>query len=113
MIEDRHSKRLAGAVRYNRFETKWKCGEIGYELHPDFWNRGLMSEAVAAVAVCGHQLFGLNRIEAWTLTGNTASDRVLEKSGFRHEGTLRQKARFKGAYHDFRMFGRLASDRST
>ena len=37
-----------------------------------------------------------------------ASDRVLEKVGFQYEGTLRQKSWFKGAFHDFRMFSRLA-----
>jgi ribosomal-protein-alanine N-acetyltransferase len=110
IIEDRHSGTLAGAIRYNRFEKKWRCGEIGYELHPDFWGKGLMTEAVAVVVACGHQSFRLNRIEAWTLPGNAASDRVLAKTGFRHEGTLRQRAWFKGAYHDFRMFGRVAGD---
>ncbi|MDE1994093.1 MAG: GNAT family N-acetyltransferase [Rhizobiaceae bacterium] len=110
VIEDRQCKSLIGAIRFNSFDAKWKCGEIGYELHPDFWGKGLMTEAVAAVTTCGHQIFRLNRIEAWTLPGNTASDRVLEKAGFRYEGTLRQKARFKGAYHDFRMFGRIAQD---
>jgi ribosomal-protein-alanine N-acetyltransferase len=72
-----------------------------------------MSEAVAAAVACGHDTFRLNRIEAWTLPGNGASDRVLEKAGFSYEGTLRQKARFKGAFHDFRIFGRLASDPRT
>jgi ribosomal-protein-alanine N-acetyltransferase len=110
MIEDRDSKAIAGAIRYNWFVNKSKCGEIGYELHPDFWGRGLMSEAAFAVAICGHRFFKLNRIEAWTLPGNTGSDRVLEKAGFSYEGTLRQKARFKGAFHDLRMFGRLAGD---
>ena len=110
MIEDRASKTVMGAIRYNWFVTKSKCGEVGYELHPDFWGKGLMSEAAVAVAICGHQFFGLNRIEAWTLPGNPGSDRVLEKAGFRYEGTLRQKAWFKGGYHDFRMFGRLAGD---
>lgn len=110
IIEDRRSKRLAGALRYNSIDKKWRCGEIGYELHPDFWGKGLMTEAVTVVVTCGHETFGLNRIEAWTLPGNAASDRVLEKCGFRYEGTLRQKARFKGAFHDFRMFGRVAGD---
>ena len=110
IIEDRRSKRLAGALRYNSIDKRWRCGEIGYELHPDFWGKGLMTEAVTAAVACGHETFGLNRIEAWTLPGNAASDRVLEKCGFRHEGTLRQKARFKGAFHDFRMFGRVAGD---
>ena len=69
-----------------------------------------MTEALRAVVDHGHQVFRLNRIEAWTLPGNAASDRVLEKAGFRYEDTLRQKARFKGRYHDFRMFGRIATD---
>jgi ribosomal-protein-alanine N-acetyltransferase len=69
-----------------------------------------MSEAVEAVARCGFDQFALNRIEAWTLPGNAASDRVLEKAGFCYEGTLRQKAWFKKAFHDFRMFSRLPDD---
>jgi ribosomal-protein-alanine N-acetyltransferase len=85
-------------------------GEIGYESHPEFWGRGLMTEAVRAVVACGHGQFKLNRIEAWTLPGNAASDRVLVKAGFNYEGTLKQKAWFKGAFHDFRMFGRVAAD---
>jgi ribosomal-protein-alanine N-acetyltransferase len=110
IIEFSGSKALAGAIRFNSFDKKWRCGAIGYELHPDYWGKGLMTEAVKAVAACGHQTFGLNRIDAWTLPGNAASDRVLEKSGFRYEGTLRQKAWFKGAFHDFRVFGRVAAD---
>src|SRR5450432_3009149 len=110
IIEDRKSGTLMGAIRFNSIEKKWKCAEIGYELHPEFWGKGLMTEAVHAVVNCGHQSFRLNRIEAWTLPGNAASDRVLQKAGFRHEGTLRQKAWFKEAFHDFRMFGRVAGD---
>jgi len=110
IIEDRKSKAFVGAIRFNSIEKKWRCGQIGYESHPGFWGRGFMSEAVAAVVACGHDTFGLNRIDAWTLPGNAASDRVLEKSGFRHEGVLRQRAWFKGAFHDFRMFGRVAGD---
>jgi ribosomal-protein-alanine N-acetyltransferase len=110
MIEDAASGALAGAIRFNHFDRKSQFGEVGYELHPDFWGRGLTTEALRAVVACGHQLFRLNRLEAWTLPGNTASDRVLEKAGFRYEGTLRQRAWFKGAFHDFRMFGRLAGD---
>jgi RimJ/RimL family protein N-acetyltransferase len=113
IIEHWDSKTVVGAIRFNSFEKRWKCGEIGYESHPDFWGKGLMTEAVHAVVGCGHRTFGLNRIEAWTLAGNPASDRVPEKSGFRFEGTLRQKGWFKGTYHDFRMFARIAGDPTT
>jgi ribosomal-protein-alanine N-acetyltransferase len=90
IIEISGSKALAGAIRFNSFEKKWRCGEIGYELHPYYWGKGLMTEAVRAVVACGHETFGLNRIDAWTLPGNGASDRVLEKSGFRHAEGLVQ-----------------------
>lgn len=110
IMEDRVSHALVGVFRFNWFHKPWKCGGIGYESHPDFWRRGLMTEALRVAIHCGHAIFGLNRIEAWTLPGNGASDRVLEKGGFRYEGTLRQKAWFKGAFHDFRMFGRVVGD---
>ncbi|WP_448187272.1 GNAT family N-acetyltransferase [Azospirillum sp. sgz301742] len=110
IIEDRRGGSRIGAVRFNYFIPAWKCGGIGYELHPRAWGQGLMTEALQAVVACGHRLFALNRMEAWTLAGNGASDRVLEKVGFRYEGTLRGRAWFKGAFHDCRTFGRVAAD---
>ncbi|RWX09073.1 N-acetyltransferase [Rhizobium hidalgonense] len=110
IMEDRVSGRYLGAIRFNSIERHSKCAEIGYELHPSAWGKGLMTEAVTAVSRCGFEQFSLNRIEAWTLSGNAASDRVLEKAGFRYEGTLRQKAWFKGVFHDFRMFGLIAGE---
>jgi [ribosomal protein S5]-alanine N-acetyltransferase len=110
IIQDLQSDAVLGAVRFNGFDKASKCGEIGYELHPSHWGKGFMSEAVEAVARCGFDAFSLNRIEAWTLPGNGASDRVLEKAGFHYEGTLRQKARIKNAFQDFRMFSRLVGD---
>jgi ribosomal-protein-alanine N-acetyltransferase len=110
LIEERTAGTPLGAIRINRIHKRWQWGEIGYESHPEFWGRGLMTEAVRAVVACGHGYFKLNRMEAWTLPGNDASDRVLVKAGFNYEGTLKQKAWFKGAFHDFRMFGRVAAD---
>lgn len=111
IIEDGGSEAFMGVIRFNEIDKASKWAVIGYELHPDYWGQGFMTEAVRAVAQCGFSEFSLNRIEAWTLPGNAASDRVLEKSGFQYEGTLRQKAWFKNAFHDFRTFGRLAGDR--
>jgi hypothetical protein len=50
---------MIGAVRFNRFDKKWKYGVIGYEFHPTFWGRGLMTEALRVVVPCGHRGFGL------------------------------------------------------
>nr|WP_256373241.1 GNAT family N-acetyltransferase [Azospirillum sp. B510] len=110
VVEDRGTGCFIGAIRYNYFIRDWFCGGIGYELHPDWWGQGRMTEALRTVVGCGHDLFGLNRMEAWTLPGNLASARALEKCGFRFEGVLRQRAWFKGRFHDFHWFGRVAAD---
>jgi ribosomal-protein-alanine N-acetyltransferase len=110
IIEDRQTCDFVGAIHFNYFIPSWKCAGLGYEAHPRFWGRGLMTEAVRAIVACGHGRFALNRIEAWTLEGNRASDRVLQKCGFRFEGIQRQKGWFKDAFHDFRLFGRIAAD---
>lgn len=110
IIEPKTSHQLIGAIRLNDIQKKARWAVVGYELHADHWNKGIMSEALEAVADCAFDLFQLNRIEAWTLPGNDASDRVLEKCGFVYEGTLRQKNWFKGGFHDHRIFGLLKSE---
>ena len=51
MIEDIASGSVAGAIRFNRFDRTWRYGVVGYESHPDFWGRGLMTEALRAVRI--------------------------------------------------------------
>lgn len=107
------STKPIGAIRFNRIDKISKCGVVGYELHPDFWGKGLMTEALSSVVQYGHDGLQLNRIEATTSTGNEASNSVLRKCGFAQEGVLRQKHWFKGAFHDCNMFARLARDPAT
>ena len=54
--------------------------EIGYVLHPDFWNRGYMTEAVGAVI---RELFrmGASAVRAGHFEENASSRRVMEKNG--------------------------------
>src|ERR1017187_10285924 len=59
--------RTAGKFR-QREAIRW-----GLVLARDYWRRGLMSEAVAAVLRFGFEQMALHRVEATVLTGNTAS----------------------------------------
>ena len=61
-----------------------------------------MPEAAAAVVDYGFTALGLHRIEAGVIVGNDAPVRVLEKLGFREEGTLRHYLYLKGRFHDVR-----------
>ena len=56
--------------------------EIGYALHPDWWGRGLMTEAVGALLERGFHQRRLEAIWASHYRENIASRRVMEKWGF-------------------------------
>jgi RimJ/RimL family protein N-acetyltransferase len=60
---------------------------LGYTVHPAWWGRGIASAAVGLFTPLLHERFGVRRIVAKVFEGNRASARVLEKHGFRHEGT--------------------------
>lgn len=62
--------------------------EIGYGMNPDYEGRGLMTEAVAAMAKWAIAQEGVSCIESETDPGNIASQRVLEKSGFVPNGMM-------------------------
>ena len=62
--------------------------EMGYWLAEDFWGQGIMSEVVPAFVNHCFEKFSLKRIYATTYATNSASARVLEKSGFQFEGRL-------------------------
>ena len=82
-------------------------GEIGYDLHSDFWRQGYMSEALDAILEWGFNELGINRIEALTMLDNVASGSLLRTLGFHEEGILREQDFFKDQFHDMRLFALL------
>jgi len=71
----------------NRFSA-----EIGYWLGEEYWNRGIVTEAVHAVTRYAFTSLEMMRLQAEVFEWNTASMRVLEKAGFTREGVLRKSA---------------------
>jgi ribosomal-protein-alanine N-acetyltransferase len=99
-----------GAGGFWNFDPDYHYAEIGYELHPDYWGQGLMGEALGAMLAYGFEELALHRIEANPLSGNTGSQHLLEKLGFRLEGTLRQRHYFRGAFLDQLYYGLLRDE---
>lgn len=59
--------------------------EIAYRLHPDFWNRGLATEAARAVRDHAFRDLHLERVISLIHPDNHASRRVAEKNGMQLE----------------------------
>lgn len=59
--------------------------EIGYRLNPDYWNRGLITEAARAVRDHGFRDRNLSRVISLIHPENVPSRRVAEKNGMKIE----------------------------
>jgi [ribosomal protein S5]-alanine N-acetyltransferase len=55
--------------------------EIGYRLHPSYWNKGIATEAARAVRDHGFRDWRLDRLISLIHRENVASRRVAEKNG--------------------------------
>jgi [ribosomal protein S5]-alanine N-acetyltransferase len=66
--------------------------EIGYRLHPDYWNRGLMTEAARGVRDHAFRDLKLPRVISLVHPENIASRRVAEKNGM----TVEKQIIFRG-----------------
>lgn len=92
---------------------------LGYWTHPDA--RGAGVTTTAAQAVVRHTLTatseagaGLRLLTARVAVDNVASQRVLERAGFRRKGRTRQSdALLDGTHTDEFTYDQLASDRAS
>jgi len=89
-IASRAHGQLIGTCVFWHLNRPHFRAEIGYELAPEWWGQGVMTEAVAAVLTFGFTLMGLHSVEAQMDPANTGSRRLLEKLGFVQEGYFRE-----------------------
>lgn len=93
-------EKLIGTIGYWHMQKEHYRAEIGYTLHPAYWNRGFISEAIPAVVAYAFGPMQLHSIEARIGPENGASARVLEKAGFTKDGYFKEDYYFKGVFKD-------------
>lgn len=101
---------VIGSCTLFQFDSDFLCAETGYELHPDYWHRGIVAEAMSSLLAFGFTELGLHRIEANIGANNTPSRNVVLKLGFTFEGSLRQRYFFRGTFEDQLCFGLLRDE---
>ena len=84
-----------------------KEGFIGYCLNDRFWGNGYATEAANAFIRFGFERLNLHRIFATCHTDNIGSIKVLEKTGMKKEGRLRNNRIKQGKWHDSFIFSIL------
>jgi RimJ/RimL family protein N-acetyltransferase len=97
---DKATGRLAGeAVLFLR-SVEHRGGEVGYLLHPDFWGRGLATEAAGAMLQIGFDWMRMHRVIGRIDARNHGSAAVLTRLGMRREALLVKNEWFKGEWAD-------------
>jgi len=84
--------------------------EIGYWIHKDFTNQGLVTESTAGLIKVAFQIIHIHRIEIHCDPANLASAAIPRKLSFTHEGTLRAKTRFLEHWSDSMVWGLLENE---
>jgi ribosomal-protein-alanine N-acetyltransferase len=99
--------KLIGTMGIWKIDKTNHRGEVGYTLFPQFWGKGLMSEAMEATIAFGFQYIGLHSLEANTSVGNNASHALLRKFGFVQEAHFKENWYFQGKFLDSVIFSLL------
>ena len=79
---------IGGISLYLQRGARARSAEVGFWVAEPFWGRGVASAAVGAFVEYAFFRFDLMRVYANVFSGNAASVRVLEKTGFVYEGTM-------------------------
>ncbi|MFB4166850.1 GNAT family N-acetyltransferase [Virgibacillus sp. JSM 102003] len=101
---------FVGTLGLNNLSTWSKKAEIGFELHPSHWNRGITTEAVKEVLRYSFEDLALFRMGAVTFPQNEPSIQLLRRLGFAKEGLLRGYLYQNNQSHDALVFSLLRTE---
>ena len=110
VVENKHSVRIGitGLLHINRKHGTAECycviGDKAY------WGKGIGTEVHKLLVDWGFKNLGLNKIWADIRTENIAIIKVIEKLGFKVEGTLRQERIIEGSRIDVVRIGLLQDE---
>ena len=105
---------VIGSISVEQKEDVYRIdGEIGFMLHGNYCNKGIMTEAVRQMCTIAFRDLPIERITANIFLPNTASMQVLRKNGFVHEATLRNAVIKNNEIYNLCIFGLTKNNNST
>ena len=93
-------KKIVGGIGFSLDKDNKYYATGGYWLGEDYWGKGIATESLIAVTDYAFKRFELHRMESRVFTWNPQSAHVLEKAGYKLEGTLRKSILKSGKFVD-------------
>jgi ribosomal-protein-alanine N-acetyltransferase len=109
-IEGKDGSRLGYIWHFNVMHPAGRILEIGYFLLPNERSKGYCTEAVNIIVDYLFLSKNVERIQAMTDLRNMGSQKVLEKAGFKKEGTIRKLFFLKGQPRDAFLYSILREE---
>ncbi|MDO8998620.1 MAG: GNAT family N-acetyltransferase [Bacteroidota bacterium] len=100
---------LIGTISFHSIEKENHRAELGYMLMPEYWNKGLISEAIPKVIDYGFKKMKLHSIAANINPKHKVSRKVLEKFKFKKEAYFKENHFFNGLFLDTEIYSLLKS----
>jgi len=95
----------------DKYRPESNTREMGYSLAEDQWGKGIMTEAAKEVLRFAFMEMGLDQVGICTSENNKRSQRIIEKCGYKYEGTIRRAYKvFDGTCRDSMVFSILKSE---
>ena len=109
-VEKKDGSKIGFITHFHVLHVAGKQLEIGYSLVPTERGKGYCTEAVRIMVDYLFLSRDTMRIQACTDTRNLASQKVLEKAGFKKEGTMRKYFFIRGEFRDAFLYSILRED---
>jgi len=110
IVEKKDGSKIGWVCHFYMLHPGGKLLEIGYALVPNERGKGYCTEATEIMVDYLFLLKETMRIQAHTGVRNIASQKVLEKAGFKKEGTMRKGCFIRGKWGDGYLYSILREE---
>lgn len=108
-LVDQEKEKVIGHMYFH--EVSIDQAQLAYMLHPAYWGKGYMHEALPELLQVGFSQLELRRITAMVAVSNVRSQKLLESFGFRKEGILKEAEKLSDdCYHDMVLYAILKKE---
>lgn len=91
VVELKDTNEIIGSISAVKINKKHSNVELGYCYGSKYWGKGYASEALRCVIEFFLNVCNIHLVEAFHISGNPASGRVMEKAGMKKDAILRDR----------------------
>jgi len=107
----RYNGEFAGLLGFKDTDRENKKTELGYWISENFQKRGIVTQSVKRICDFAFNKLHINRITIKCAVGNSGSERIPQRLGFKFEGIEREGELLGGnTFTDLKVYSKLKSD---